>query len=121
MAIPAALPSTGDDDGGAGAIVPELGYLFASWEDAEELVKEEMDTVGIKDIVAVVIAALTLLPRVISRPSRAPVIVGNLPLLVEATIAGVANDRSSEMPAATFAMAACPAVGVVKDDTETLT
>ncbi len=76
---------------------------------------------GVNEMVAVVVAALTLLPRVISRPSRAPVMAENLPLLVEATIAGVANDRSSEMPAATFAMAACPAVGVVKDDTETLT
>ena len=66
-------------------------------------------------MVAVVVAALTLLPRVISKPSRAPVMAENLPLLVAATIAGVANDRSSEMPAATFAMAACPAVGVVKD------
>ena len=76
---------------------------------------------GVNEMVAVVVVALTLLPRVISRPSRAPVMAENLPLLVEATIAGVANDRSSEMPAATFAMAACPAVGVVKDDTETLT
>ena len=38
-----------------------------------------------------------------------------------ASIAGVANDRSSEMPAVTFAMAACPTVGVVKDVTVTLT
>ena len=76
---------------------------------------------GVNEMVAVVIAALALLPRVISKPSRAPAIVGNLPLLVEATIAGVANDRSSEMPAATFAMAACPAIGVVKDVTVTLT
>ena len=72
---------------------------------------------GVNEMVAVVVVALTLLPRVISKPSRAPVMAENLPLLVEATIAGVANDRSSEMPAATFAMAACPAVGVVKDDT----
>ena len=76
---------------------------------------------GVNEMVAVVVAALTLLPRVISRPSRAPVMAENLPLLVEATIAGVANDRSSEMPAATFAMAACPTVGVVKDVTVTLT
>ena len=75
---------------------------------------------GVNEMVAVVVAALTLLPRVISRPSRAPVMAENLPLLVAATIAGVANDRSSEMPAATFAMAACPAVGVVKDVTVTL-
>ena len=72
---------------------------------------------GVNEMVAVVVAALTLLPRVISSPSRDPVMAENLPLLVAATIAGVANDRSSEMPAATFAMAACPAVGVVKDDT----
>ena len=76
---------------------------------------------GVNEMVAVVVEALTLLPRVISRPSRAPVMAENLPLLVEATIAGVASDRSSEMPAATFAMAACPAVGVVKDVTVTLT
>ena len=76
---------------------------------------------GVNEMVAVVIAALALLPRVISRPSRAPVMDENLPLLVAATIAGVANDRSSEKPAATFAMAACPAVGVVKDVTVTLT
>jgi len=76
---------------------------------------------GVNEMVAVVIAALGLLPRVISSPSRAPVMAENLPLLVEATIAGVANDRSSEMPAATFAMAACPAVGVVKAVTVTLT
>ena len=75
---------------------------------------------GVNEMVAVVVEALTLLPRVISRPSMAPVMVGNLPLLVEATITGVAFDRSSEMPAATFAMAACPAVGVVKDVTVTL-
>ena len=76
---------------------------------------------GVNEMVAVVFEALTLLPRVISRSSRAPVIAENLPLLVAASIAGVANDRSSEMPAATFAMAACPAVGVVKDVTVTLT
>ena len=76
---------------------------------------------GVNEMVAEVIAALTLLPRVISRSSRAPVIAKNLPLLVAASIAGVANDRSSEMPAVTFAMAACPTVGVVKDVTVTLT
>ena len=80
-----------------------------------------MDPEGVNEMVAVVVEALTLLPRVISRPSRAPEIKGNLPLLVEATIAGVANDRPSEMPAATFAMTACPTVGVVKDVTVTLT
>ena len=76
---------------------------------------------GVNEMVAVVFEALTLLPRVISRSSRAPVIAENLPLLVAASIAGVANDRSSEMPAVTFAMAACPTVGVVKDVTVTLT
>ena len=76
---------------------------------------------GVNEMVAVVVEALTLLPRMISRPSRAPVMAENLPLLVAATIAGVANDRSSEMPAATFAMAACPTVGVVKDVTVSLT
>ena len=76
---------------------------------------------GVNEMVAVVVEALRLLPRVISRPSRAPVIAENLPLLVEATIAGVAFDRSSEMPAVTFTMAACPTVGVVKDVTVTLT
>ena len=76
---------------------------------------------GVNEMVAVVVAALALLPRVISRPSRAPVMAGNLPLLVAATIAGVAFDKSSEMPAATLAMAACPKVGVVKDVTVTLT
>ena len=76
---------------------------------------------GVNEMVAVVVEALTVLPRMISRPSRAPVIRDNLPMVVEATIAGVANDRSSEMPAATFAMAACTTVGVVKDVTVTLT
>ena len=76
---------------------------------------------GVNEMVAVVVAALTLLPRVISRPSRAPVMAENLPLLVAATIAGVAFDRSSEMPAVTFTMAACPTDGVVKDVTVTLT
>ncbi len=76
---------------------------------------------GVNEMVAVVVAALTLLPTVISRLSRAPVMAENLPLLVAATIAGVAFDRSSEMPATTFAMAACPTVGVVKDVTVTLT
>ena len=77
---------------------------------------------GVNEMVAVVVEALTLLPRVISRPKMdPPVIIENLPLLVAATIAGVANDRSSEMPAATFAMAACPTVGVVNDVTVTLT
>ena len=76
---------------------------------------------GVKEMVAVVVAALTLLPRVNSRPSMAPVIAGNLPLLVAATIAGVADVKSPEMPAATLAMAACPNVGVVKDVTVTLT
>ena len=76
---------------------------------------------GVNEMVAVVFEALTLLPRVISRSSRAPVIAENLPLLVAASIAGVANDRSSEMPAVTFAMAACPTVGVLKDVTVTLT
>ena len=76
---------------------------------------------GVNEMVAVVVTALTLDPRVNSRPSMAPVIAGNLPLVVAATIAGVANDKSSEMPAATLAMAACPKVGGVKDVTVTLT
>ena len=78
---------------------------------------------GVNEMVAVVVAALTLLPRVISRPNMDPaVIMENLPLLVAATIAGVdCEEKSLEMPAATFAMAACPAVGVVKDVTVTLT
>ena len=76
---------------------------------------------GVNEMVAVVVEALILDPRVNSRPSMAPEIAGNLPLLVTATIAGVANDKSSEMPAVTFAMAACPTVGVVKDVTVTLT
>ncbi len=75
---------------------------------------------GVNEMVAVVVEALKLLPRVISRPSMTPVMAGNLPILVAAKIAGVANDRSSEMPAATFQMAACLAVGVMNDVTVAL-
>ena len=78
---------------------------------------------GVNEMVAVVVAALTLLPRVISRPNMdPPVIMENLPLLVAAEIERIdCEEKSLEMPAATFAMAACPTVGVVKDVTVTLT
>ena len=74
-----------------------------------------MAAFGVNEMVAVVDEALTPDARVIARLDIAPVIAGNVPLVVASMITGEEAYKSSHVPAATFVNAACALVGVRND------
>ena len=78
-----------------------------------------MAAFGVNEMVAVVDEALTPDARVMASPVIAPVIAGNVPLVVESMMTGGLALKSFEVPAATFVNAAC-ALGGVGNDCKTM-
>ena len=70
---------------------------------------------GVNEMVAVVDEALTPDARVMASPVIAPVIAGNVPLVVESMMTGGLAYRSFDVLAATFVNAACALGGVGND------
>jgi hypothetical protein len=78
-----------------------------------------MAAFGVNEMVAVVDEALTPDARVMASPVIAPVIAGNVPLVVESMMTGDCNNKSFDVPAATLVNAAC-ALGGVGNDRKTM-
>jgi hypothetical protein len=78
-----------------------------------------MAAFGVNEMVAVVDEALTPDARVMASPVIAPVIAGNVPLVVESMMTGGLAYRSFDVLAATFVNAAC-ALGGVGNDCKTM-
>ena len=74
-----------------------------------------MAAFGVNEMVAVVDEALTPDARVMASPVIAPVIAGNVPLVVESMMMGLEANISFDVPAATFVNAACASVGFRND------
>jgi len=74
-----------------------------------------MAAFGVNEMVAVVDEALTPDARVMASPVIAPVIAGNVPLVVESMMTGEEAYISFDVPAATFVKAACKSVGFRND------
>ena len=74
-----------------------------------------MAAFGVNEMVAVVDEALTPDARVMASPVIAPVIAGNVPLVVESMMRGEEAYVSLDVPAATFVNAACASVGFRND------
>ena len=78
-----------------------------------------MAAFGVNEMVAVVDEALTPDARVMASPVIAPVIAGNVPLVVASMMTGVEAYTSFDVPAATLVNAAC-ALGGVGNDRKTM-
>ena len=74
-----------------------------------------MAAFGVNEMVAVVDEALAPDARVMASPVIAPVIAGNVPLVVESMMMGLEAYISFEVPAATLVNAACASVGFRND------
>ena len=80
-----------------------------------------MAAFGVNEMVAVVDEALTPDARVMASPVIAPVIAGNVPLVVASMMTGEEAYMSFDVPAATLRKPACAFDGVVNDVTTTAT
>ena len=74
-----------------------------------------MAAFGVNEMVAVVDEALMLDARVMASPVIAPIIAGNVPLVVASMMTGGEAYRSFDVPAATLVKAACASIGVRND------
>ena len=78
-----------------------------------------MAAFGVNEMAAVVDEALTPDARVMASPVIAPVIAGNVPLVVASMMMGLEAYRLFDVPAAMFVNAAC-ALGGVGNDCKTM-